>query len=80
MNLAHAARRRGDFHYDNVRGRLMTQFASSTTTPRNDASPARAGESADAYRYISEASGGYHWDKLNGINVDAGLFMSAVGA
>src|SRR5262249_31224939 len=32
----------GDFHYDNVRGRLMTQFGMySATTPRNDASPAR---------------------------------------
>ena len=33
----------GDFHYDNVRGRLMTQFGMySQTTPRNDASPAAA--------------------------------------
>jgi len=32
----------GDFHYDNVRARLMTQFGMySQTTPRNDASPAR---------------------------------------
>ena len=32
----------GDFHYDNVRARLMTQFGMySFTTPRNDASPAR---------------------------------------
>src|SRR5262249_49911364 len=31
-----------DFHYDNVRGRLMTQFGMyAFTTPRNDASPAR---------------------------------------
>ena len=31
----------GDFHYNNVRGRLMTQFGMySVTTPRNDASPA----------------------------------------
>jgi len=36
----------GDFHYDNVRARLMTQFGLySQTTPRNDASPfARAME------------------------------------
>ncbi len=71
----------GDFHYDNVRGRLMTQFGLySQTTPRNDASPARGQWNLDgAYRYISEAYGGYHWDKLNGINVDAGIFMSYVG-
>ena len=30
----------GDFHYDNVRARLMTQFGMySSTTPRNDPSP-----------------------------------------
>jgi Putative beta-barrel porin-2, OmpL-like. bbp2 len=71
----------GDFHYDNVRGRLMTQFGLySTQTPRNDASPARGQwDLADAYRYVSEAYGGYHWDKMNGINLDAGIFMSYVG-
>jgi hypothetical protein len=71
----------GDFHYDNVRGRLMTQFGMySQTTPRNDASPSRGQWNlADAYRYISEAYGGYHFDALHGINVDAGIFMSYVG-
>ncbi len=71
----------GDFHYDNVRGRLMTQFGLySQTTPRNDASAARGQWNLDsAYRYVSEAYAGYHWDKLNGINVDAGLFMSYIG-
>jgi hypothetical protein len=71
----------GDFHYDNVRGRLMTQFGMySEMTPRNDASPARGQWNlADAYRYISEAYGGYHFDHGNGINVDAGIFMSYVG-
>jgi hypothetical protein len=71
----------GDFHFDNVRGRLMTQFGMySQTTPRNDASPARGQWNLDnAYRYISEAYGGYHFNKLHGINVDAGIFMSYVG-
>jgi hypothetical protein len=71
----------GDFHYDNVRARLMTQFGMySTTTPRNDASPARGQwDLADAYRYVSEAYGGYHFDALHGINVDAGIFMSYIG-
>jgi hypothetical protein len=71
----------GDFHYDNVRARLMTQFGLySQTTPRNDASPARGQWNlADAYRYISEAYGGYHFNALHGINVDAGIFMSYVG-
>src|SRR5271165_2623154 len=71
----------GDFHYDNVRARLMTQFGLySETTPRNDASPARGQWNlGDAYRYISEAYGGYHFNVMHGINVDAGIFMSYVG-
>src|ERR1700691_2736969 len=72
----------GDFHYDNVRARLMTQFGMySTTTPRNDPSPARGQwDLADAYRYISEAYGGYHFgDPHRGVNVQAGLFMSYIG-
>ena len=71
----------GDFHYDNVRARLMTQFGMySQTTPRNDASPARGQwKLDDAYRYISEAYGGYHFNALHGINVDAGIFMSYIG-
>jgi hypothetical protein len=71
----------GDFHYDNVRGRLMTQFGMySTMTPRNDPTPGRGQWNlGDAYRYISEAYGGYHFDILHGINVDAGIFMSYIG-
>lgn len=71
----------GDFHHDNVRARLMTQFGLySQTTPRNDASPSRGQWNLDnAYRYISEAYGGYHFNVLHGINVDAGIFMSYVG-
>jgi hypothetical protein len=71
----------GDFHYDNVRARLMTQFGLySETTPRNDASPARGQWNlSDAYRYISEAYGGYHFNALHGVNVDAGIFMSYIG-
>ena len=71
----------GDFHYDNVRARLMTQFGMySQTTPRNDASPARGQWNLDnAYRYLSEAYGGYHFNALHGVNVDAGIFMSYIG-
>ena len=71
----------GDFHSDHAIGRLMTQFGMySTMTPRNDASPGRGQwQLADAYRYISEAYGGYHIDKMNGINIEAGIFMSYVG-
>ena len=71
----------GDFHYGNVIARLMTQFGMySTTTPRNDASPARGQwQLADAYRYVSEAYGGYHFNVLDGVNVEAGIFMSYIG-
>ncbi|HYM74618.1 MAG TPA: outer membrane beta-barrel protein [Candidatus Dormibacteraeota bacterium] len=71
----------GDFHFDHVRARLMTQFGMySETTPRNDSSYSRGQWNlADAYRYVSEAYGGYHWDALHGVNVDAGIFMSYVG-
>ena len=71
----------GDFHYDNVRARLMTQFGMySTTTPRNDPSPGHGQwDLADAYRYVSEAYGGYHFNVMHGINVDAGIFMSYIG-
>jgi hypothetical protein len=71
----------GDFHFDNVQARVMTQFGLySETTPRNDASPARGQWNlADAYRYLSEAYGGYHINKMHGINIQAGIFMSYVG-
>ena len=71
----------GDFHYDNVRARFMTQFGMySTTTPRNDPSPAKGQWNlADAYRYLAEAYGGYHINALNGINIDGGIFLSYIG-
>jgi hypothetical protein len=71
----------GDFHYDNVRGRILTMdglFA--TTTPRNDASAAVGQwDLRDAYKYVSEAWGGYHFDVGHGLNVDAGIFVSYIG-
>jgi hypothetical protein len=71
----------GDFHHEHVRGRIMTQVGMySTMTPRNDASPSRGQWNLDnAYRYLSEAYGGYHWNAMHGVNLDAGLFMSYVG-
>ena len=71
----------GDFHYDNVRARFMTQFGMySATTPRNDPSPAKGQWDLDtADRYIAEAYGGYHINALNGVNIDAGIFLSYIG-
>ena len=71
----------GTFGINNVRGRILTMdglFA--TTTPRNDASPNRGQwDLAGAYKYVSEAWGGYHWDVSHGLNVDAGIFVSYIG-
>ncbi len=71
----------GDFHYENVRARFMTQFgAYSTATVRNDPSYAKGQWNlSEADRILSEAYGGYHIDALHGINVDAGIFMSYIG-
>jgi len=71
----------GDFHYDHVRARVLSQIGLySTATPRNDASYSRGQwDLSNAYRYVSEAWGGYHWDALHGVNVDAGIFLSYVG-
>ncbi len=81
----------GDFHWQNVRGRIMFMdglFA--VTTPRNDASsatgngPGNTGgvgqwDLQNAYKYVSEAYGGYHFNVQHGLNVDAGIFVSYVG-
>jgi len=71
----------GDIRINNVRGRILTMdglFA--TTTVRNDASPSRGQwDLAGAYKYVSEAWGGYHWDVAHGLNVDAGIFVSYIG-
>ena len=71
----------GDLLVDHVHARLMTQFGMySVTTPRNDASVGRGQwQLNNAYRYLAEAFGGYHWDKMHGINLDAGIFMSYIG-
>ena len=71
----------GDFHWQGVRGRILTMFGLfATTTPRNDAS-AGVGQwdLRNAYRYISEAYGGYHFNVNHGLNVDAGIFVSYIG-
>ena len=71
----------GDFSFMGARARFMTQFGTrSIVVPRNDLSPYRGQfQLADVYRYLSEAYVGYHFDKMDGINIDAGLFMSYIG-
>lgn len=71
----------GDFYYKGARARFMTQFGTrSQVVPRNDFSPYRGQyQLANVYRYLSEAYAGYHIDRLYGINIDAGLFLSYIG-
>jgi hypothetical protein len=71
----------GDFHWENVRARFLSMMGLfATTTPRNDASAAVGQwDARDAYRYLSEANAGYHFDVAHGLNIDAGIFVSYIG-
>jgi Putative beta-barrel porin-2, OmpL-like. bbp2 len=71
----------GDFHWQNVRGRVLTLGGMfGVTTPRNDASAGRGQwDLRGAYKYFAEAYGGYHFNVNHGLNVDAGIFVSYIG-
>ena len=71
----------GDFHWDNVRARFLSMMGLfATTTPRNDASQSVGQwDLRNAYRYLSEANAGYHFDVAHGLNIDAGIFVSYIG-
>ncbi len=71
----------GDFHWQDVRGRILTMNGMfGVTTPRNDASAGRGQwDLRGAYKYVSEAYGGYHWNVNHGLNFDAGIFVSYIG-
>lgn len=71
----------GDFHWQNVRGRILTLGGMfGVTTPRNDASVGRGQwDLRGAYKYFGEAYGGYHFNLNHGLNVDAGIFVSYIG-
>jgi hypothetical protein len=71
----------GDFHAGHMRGRVLALFGMfSSTTVRNDSSPAVGQwDVRSAYKYVSEAYGGYHFDVNHGLNIDAGIFVSYVG-
>jgi hypothetical protein len=71
----------GDLHVGDVRGRILTMFGLfATTTPRNDASfGVGQWDLRGAYKYFSEAYGGYHFHVNHGLNIDAGIFVSYIG-
>lgn len=71
----------GNFHWQNVNARILTMNGMfGVTTPRNDASPGRGQwDLRGAYKYVSEANAGYHFNVNHGLNVDAGIFVSYIG-
>jgi hypothetical protein len=71
----------GNFHWQGVQARFLSMFGLyASSTQRNDASTAVGQwDLSGAYKYMSEANAGYHWDVNHGLNVDAGLFVSYIG-
>jgi len=71
----------GNFHWKNVNARILTMNGMfGVTTPRNDASAGRGQwDLRGAYKYVSEANAGYHFDVNSGLNIDAGIFVSYIG-
>jgi len=73
----------GDFYEpkSGARAKLLLQFGSRATgIPRNDNTPLRGQfDLYNALRYVSEAYGGIHLNKMHGINIDFGIFKSYIG-
>src|ERR1700686_1228724 len=71
----------GNFHWQNVNARILTMNGMfGVTTPRNDASAGRGQwDLRSAYKYVSEANAGYHFNVNHGLNIDAGIFVSYIG-
>jgi hypothetical protein len=71
----------GNFHWQNVHARILTMNGMfGVTTPRNDASAGRGQwDLRGAYKYVSEANAGYHFNVNHGLNIDAGIFVSYIG-
>jgi hypothetical protein len=67
--------------YRNVNGRIALQYGGMLSIVQDtDPSLGRgSGISTANLRYLREATLGYHWDRLAGINLDAGIFLSYVG-
>jgi hypothetical protein len=70
-----------EWSYRNVIGRLSLQYGSMISVVQDvDGTTARGRNNAvQNLRYIREATAGYHFDALKGINVEGGIFMSYVG-
>ena len=58
----------------------MTQLGMYSQTQPQRCQPSRGQWTlAGAYNYLAEAYAGYHIDKMYGINVEAGIFLSYIG-
>ena len=70
-----------EWSYRNVIGRLSLQYGSMISIVQDlDGTTARGRNNAvQNLRYIREATAGYHFDALHGINVEGGIFMSYIG-
>ena len=70
-----------EWNYRNVIGRLSLQYGSMVSIVQDlDGTTARGRNiGVQNLRYIREATAGYHFDVLKGINVEGGIFMSYIG-
>lgn len=70
-----------EWNYRSVIGRFSLQYGNMINIAQDlDGSAARGRNNAIAnMRYLREATLGYHFDVLSGINVEAGIFMSFMG-
>ncbi|HEY8078262.1 MAG TPA: outer membrane beta-barrel protein, partial [Labilithrix sp.] len=69
-----------EWSYKNVIGRLSLQYGSMISIVQDlDGTTARGRNAAiQNLRYVREATAGYHFDALHGVNVEGGIFMSYI--
>lgn len=67
--------------YKNIIGRLYVQFGQMGSIVQDlDGSIGHGRNSSiNNLKYIREAAGGYHFNVMHGLNVEAGIFMSYIG-
>ncbi len=70
-----------DWNYRNVVGRLSLQAGTVLNVVQDLDGTAKRGRglSIEDLRYIREATLGYHFDVMHGVNVEGGIFMSYIG-
>jgi hypothetical protein len=68
-------------NYQNVIGKVSFQVGSMQSLIQDTDQSVTRGRnlSTSNYKYLSEILGGYHFNKWNGINAEAGIFYSYVG-